>query len=287
MKSDELQIVPSTFDYLQKVLDSAPKDTLKLSLSHRIAYEAKYVSVTIPEAWADFEVVHLTDVQYGHVTCNMDKFRKFLDWILESDRRFVVFGGDMIDSVTKTSVGGTHDNLWEPSEQILRFVEETARIRHRVLGYVGGNHERRVPGQAMLIASLLRIPYSSGEQVIDIHYGEHRPFKIGLYHGSGSASTKGAISQKIDRWMKKMNCNLYLIGHLHQFQQLVDARIIAHRGKFKLQDIVGMMSTSFQEYWGSYAEVAGLNPNRIRMARAVLEPNGDWYTIQKFRNEAY
>lgn len=287
MKSDDLQIVPSTFDYLQKILTGSPKDVLSLTLSQRMQYEAKYVTLTVPDSFKEFEIVHITDVQYGHITCAVDKFRKFLDWILEVDNRFVVFGGDMIDSVTKQSVGGTHDNLWEPSEQILRFVEETARIRHRVLGYVGGNHERRVPGQAMLIASLLRIPYSSGEQVIDINFGDHRPFKVGLYHGSGSAVTAGAIAQKIDRWMKKMNCNLYFIGHLHRFQLLVDARVMAHRGRFKLQDVVGLMSTSFQEYWGSYAEVAGLNPSRIRMGRAVLEPDGHWYTIQKFRNEAY
>lgn len=284
--SGELQVISSTYEVLTRIMEKAPQDVLKLQLSERIDREVKYVTVNVPSKFKTFEIVHITDVQFGHIRCAEDKFREFLDWILESDERFVIFGGDMIDSITKHSVGSMHENRWEPSEQILRFVETVSKIRHRVLGYVGGNHERRVPGQAMLIASLLRIPYSSGEQVIDINFGQHKPFKVGVWHGEGKGSGQpGGVANKIDRFSDKMNCNYYLVGHLHQFQLLAKARIIARKGKFYLQDVIGAMSSSFQEYWGSYAEVAGLRPSRIRMARAVLEPDGTWYTIQKYRNE--
>jgi len=36
------------------------------------------------------------------------------------------------------------------------------------------------------------------------------------------------------------------------------------------------MSSSFLEYWGTYAEVAGCAPSDTTMWRTILEPSGKW-----------
>jgi uncharacterized PurR-regulated membrane protein YhhQ (DUF165 family) len=46
----------------------------------------------------------------------------------------------------------------------------------------------------------------------------------------------------------------YLVGHLHDVVLLFDWRQQRINKRIKLQKIAGIMSSSFQEYWNSYAE---------------------------------
>jgi hypothetical protein len=80
------------------------------------------------------------------------------------------------------------------------------------------------------------------------------------------------------RFMKEGDSHLYLMGHLHdcivkpawRVQRDVKGRRIG------LQKIYGGMSSSFMEFWGTYAEVMGLTPTDTMMVRCVLEANGHW-----------
>jgi hypothetical protein len=161
------------------------------------------------------------------------------------------------------------------------MVETFMPIRHRVLGYVGGNHEERTArgfgAAGELIAGFLRIPYSRGKQMIDIDFGEHQPFKIDLWHGTGGARTKGAKAQMLHRYMGQGDSQLYLVGHLHDALVLFDWRQQRQAdGGIRLEKIAGAMSSSFLDYWGSYAERAGLSPSDTLMARCILTPDGKW-----------
>lgn len=272
----------TTSNRLLKILDKRPKDVCQIKESKIIAGQAKRVSVKFdPKVFKTIEILHITDVQYGAITCQEARYIEFRDWVLAKHNRFVLFGGDMIDAATVLSVGSPFENHFEPKEQLLKFVELTMPLRHRVLGYVGGNHEARTSktfGEAgSIIATLLGIPYSNGKQLIDIHFGDHRPFKIDLWHGTGSARTKGAKAQMLSRFMNQGDSSLYLVGHLHDVVLLFDWR--QHRsedGDVKLEKIAGVMSSSFQDFWGGYAERAGLSPSSTMMARCILEPTGKW-----------
>jgi hypothetical protein len=148
------------------------------------------------------------------------------------------------------------------------------------LAYVGGNHERRTRktyGDCGLeIADRLGVPYSCGVQLVDIHFGKHRPFTVALWHGRGASRTKGAKAQLLDRFMGQNDSQLYLMGHLHDALVLPGWRQRRINGKIKLQKIMGILSSSFQGYWNSYAEEAGMAPAETMMGRAILEPNGHW-----------
>src|SRR5262249_13753360 len=135
----------STMTYLDHLHKVAPKDVVKLNTSMQYGEETKYVTVdmstkTFPDG---IELMHLTDVQFGHEQCNVEQFEAYCDWILKEPNRFVLFGGDMIDAATMLSIASPYENTEEPQGQIYRFCEIANRMRHRVLGYVGGNHERR------------------------------------------------------------------------------------------------------------------------------------------------
>jgi hypothetical protein len=123
---------------------------------------------------------------------------------------------------------------------------------------------------------LAAITNAAGVQLIDIHFGEHKPFKISLFHGRGAARTKGSKAQMLHQFMGQGDSQVYLCGHLHDALVLFDWRQKRFGDGIKLQKIAGAMSSSFLEYWNTYAEVAGLSPSDTMMARIILEPNGHW-----------
>lgn len=271
---------PSTQQFLARLDKTAPKDVLDLKTSMHIGDETKYVTARFdPKKYPKgIELLMITDVQFGHVMCKEDRFLEFRDWVLEAPNRFVLFGGDMVDAAHAMSVGSPFENIAEPQVQVFRFVELAMPLRHRIIGYVGGNHERRSSKMfgdlGHLIATFLRVPYSSGKQLIDIHYGEHEPFKISLWHGGTGSRTKGAKAQMLHRFMGQGDSQLYLVGHLHDVVLLFDWRERRKESKIVLEKFAGVMSSSFLEYWGTYAEVAGMAPSDTMMARVILEPKG-------------
>lgn len=281
--SHEKALVPSTQTYLEKLWSGAPKDVLNLTTSMQYGDEVKYVKAVFdPKDYPKgIEILHITDVQFGHVCCSVQKFVEYRDWILSADNRFVFFGGDLVDAATAISKGSPYENTMEPQGQVFRFVELAMPMRHRIIGYVGGNHERRSAltfgDLGHLIATFLKVPYSSGKQFVDIHYGEHKPFKNSLWHGGTGSKTKGAKAQMLHRFMTQGDSQCYWVGHLHDVLMIGDVR--ESRGKnntIKLEKFAGVMSSSFLEHYGTYAEVAGLPANDCQMWRLVLEPNGKW-----------
>lgn len=279
-------IVSSTLEYLDKLWKNAPKDVVKITTGVQIGDNVKRVSVKMPEEFGKIEIIHITDVQFGHILCNVAKFVEYRDWILRSPYRFVLFGGDMVDAATILSKGSPYENTSEPKTQMMRFCEIAMPMRHRVLGYVGGNHEAQsVKTYGTLgstIATFLRIPYSDGKQLIDIHFGNHKPFPISMFHGAGSARTKGAKAQMLHRFMQSADSLLYLVGHLHDAITLWHWRERRTQdNRIHLQKTCGMMSSSFLEYYGSYAERMGLDPTELVISKVVLYPEGQWEVHQR------
>jgi hypothetical protein len=228
------------------------------------------------------EVTHLTDLQYGSKNFQHDRFLRYRDWILSSENRFVVLGGDLFDAATVLSIASPYENTEEPIAQVDGVVQLFRPLADagRLLGYVGGNHERRTIKTfgdcGRLVARALGVPYSRGVQLIDIWFGQHRPFKLSLWHGTGSARTKGAKAQMLHRFMQQADSHVYLVGHLHDVVLLFDWRQQRAGKRIRLQKIAGIMSSSFQSYWNSYAEVGTLATSDTMMARLILEADGRW-----------
>jgi hypothetical protein len=244
--------------------------------------ETKYVTWKFnAKQFKTLELLHLTDVQLGHIGCQVDRVKEYISWVLAAKNRYVLFGGDIVDAITKLSVGSPWENISDPQGQVYKACELFAPMRHRILGYVGGNHERRsIPtfgDLGRLISYILRIPYSGGQQLIDIHFGQHKPFKIHLWHGIGNASTKGSKAMMIDRFMSKHpGSQLYLVGHLHDCLILpcVRSERVPGHNRVHMAKYIGGMSSSFLETWGSYAETMGMSPTDVLMLRTVLDANG-------------
>ncbi len=283
-KAHEHALVPSTQNYLNRLWKDAAPDVLNLRTSMNFGDECKYVTANFnhrERAYRDhIEILALTDVQFGHLACNVPRFIEFRDWVLKEPNRFVFFLGDMVDAATAISIASPYENTVEPQGQVFRFVELAIPLRHRIIGYVGGNHERRsvktFGDLGHLIATFLKIPYSSGKQFIDINYGEHQSFKNSLWHGGTGSKTKGAKAQMLHRFMSQGDAQCYWVGHLHDVVVLFDWRERRKNGRIHLEKFSGVMSSSFLEHYGTYAETMGMAPSDTMMGRVILEPNGHW-----------
>lgn len=274
-----------TQNYLRSLERMMEPDALKIYTSEHYGEQSKYVSVRVDDKdvkkWGELELIQLTDIQFGHKACKISRVIEFRDWILAQPNRFILMTGDNVDAATVFSPGTPWDNLFGPQSQAYRFAEIFAPARHRILGYVGGNHERRAMPAfgdiGTLIAILLKIPYSGGRQYIDIHFGAHKPFKVLLWHGVGGARTKGAVAQVLDRFMQKGDSQLYLMGHLHQAMIVPGWREGRDgKGRISLEKKIAAIGTSFLETYGTYAEIAGFDSHDVMMARAILEASGKW-----------
>lgn len=280
--SNSGQSTITTLNALKALQKRLPEYDVQPSVGMQFAEQNKYVTWKFdPEQHKTLELLHITDTQFGHIECKVDKIIEYRDWVLARPNRFVFFGGDMVDAATIMSPGQPWENICGPQSQVYKFVELVAPMRHRILGYVGGNHERRglktFGDLGILIAMLLRVPYSGGRQLIDIHYGDWRPFKVDLWHGRGTSQTKGAKVMMLFKYMNDHpGAHLYLVGHLHDCFVIPCVREIRihHKNTIKMEKYYGGMSSSFLNYFGTYAEVAGMTINDVMMLRTVLEPSG-------------
>ncbi len=266
---------------MRELLIKAPDDVIPRSTGMQFDRETKYVSWQFNSNELDhIELIQITDMQFGHIGCKIKRVKEYRDWVLSSPNRYMLWTGDNVDAWRMGSPGTPYDQIGDPQSQVYKFVEIWAPARHRILGYVGGNHERRgIAGfgdLGLLLATLLDVPYSGGKQFIDIRYGRAQPFKVTLWHGTGGARTLGTCAQILERFMSQGDADLYLMGHLHR--ALIAPMWKQHRDpdnqRIVLRKCFGAISTSFLETWGTYGEVAGYAAHDVLMARCVLTPDG-------------
>jgi hypothetical protein len=255
------------------------KDVLRHTSSMVFGEQTKYVSWEVPKG-ETIELLQITDVQFGHVHCKYHRVIEYRDWVLSAPNRYMIWTGDMVDAWAMWSPGRGFEQIGDPMSQVFKFCEVWAPARHRILGYVGGNHERRaIPAfgdLGVLLAAMLQIPYSNGRQLIDVHFGKHKPFKITQWHGRGGARTKGTVAQTLHRFASEGDSQLYLMGHLHQPMIIPGWKEHRENGRVVARKYIAALGSSFLETWGTYGEVAGYSSHDVLMPRAVLSADGSW-----------
>ena len=247
--------------------------------------EVKVVRWDLPAKLKRLEILQITDMQWGHVCCLTKRVIEYRDWILKKPNRFMVWTGDNVDSAHMQSKGTTWENTGPPIDQVDEFCDIWACARHRVLGYVGGNHERRTLSTygdlGLEISRRLDLPYSRGRQLINVNFGrwgadaQHPPFRITQWHGIGGARTMGTVAQNLYRFANDGESNLYLSGHHHKAMVIPfwKERPTANDSVGKIKTFAAC-GTSFLDNWGSYGEVAGYGPTDTLMPRAIVGLDG-------------
>lgn len=295
---EEYNRLVSKIDELTSAEPSSERsDSLKITWLHSLENgECRRASVVIPNSWAHPIVFAKGDEQLGHVTCDEDRVKKDIAWVQHNPECLVFLLGDAIDSAVKTSPGSIRENTLSPLRQIDSYVEMHQSIKDRIIGYVGGNHERRIDkalddsGAAVrLIARGLsgpnhKVPFSGGILLIDVHWRGH-VWTFTLFHGAGAAQTPGSKIQRMQRNMLLSDSMITLSGHLHD-EAKTSRRYVKRSvdGTVRVVKQTALQCGTYLQYIGSYGEVGGMAP--VGPDMIVIELFDDGKYVDKFKGES-
>jgi hypothetical protein len=215
----------------------------------------------------DIKIYNLTDVHVGSKHHRLDLLKEHVR-IIESDpNAFAFFGGDMFEFNHRDSVGDPSEQYLNPNEQVFESASIFSPIAHKILAYVGGNHDkgrgRRLGvDMAEMLSGLLKIPYFKVETVIDIEF-KNNLFTAILDHGRGSGRTINSILADAQRYRQYSTyfVNWHLSGHVHRSFVLPEDMICKEVGSgLSFKRTYTVVGGSYMARTGTYAEESKFAP---------------------------
>jgi len=225
-------------------------------------------------------IVPITDVHLGHKEANIELFKGYIRYILETPNAVTVLNGDLAETATKVSVGkAMFEEAFNFPEQ-MKMLEELLKPlaeAGKILGCGPGNHEERIANMIginpmRMLAEKLEVPYFGYQGFFRVGVAD-QVYKIVAFHGAGGGSTTGSKANTAEKMNKVLgNADLYISGHTHGRQSHTDLIfmmddtsdvLIPHKRTY----VVG---GSFVDYWDSYPEMKGLAPALTGLVRCEL-----------------
>lgn len=232
-------------------------------------------------------IVTLSDLHIG-AEFNEKKFIGYRNWVLERENAYTVINGDVLDMVTKGSIGNAGAAVMQPREQRKYAVELLKPLADagKILAYLDGNHEARAtkdtdeyPGET--ICGLLGIPdlYDENGVMLFLNVGHDRSkgeasritYTCYMLHGWAGGRKYGGLANALESMANSIVADVYIISHSHKkiaFSRRIlipDTRTKSLRWKKQLF----FSSGAFLD-WAGYAIVKGYNPATMGSQRLRL-----------------
>ena len=172
------------------------------------------------------EILAIGDI---HLGSEMSSFDQVLKVIEEERDSKLIFMGDLIDNAIINSLGDIYSQKQNPHEAIVKIRKLFKKYKNRILGVVGGNHERRTWRRVgidplSLICTEVNIPYSDDVLIIDIAIKGKRGrgmknrthYSIACHHGASG----GRFPERSSRQQRYFHSfisgvDIYITGHTH------------------------------------------------------------------------
>jgi hypothetical protein len=237
------------------------------------------LDVIVPDSWKQIQLAPLYDVHIGNHQHDSKLFQRHLDWIEETPNVLTWNGGDMIENITPAQGKMGHTKT-DPQEQIFDATETLARIRHKMLFSLPGNHEARTYQNSQIssgkmLADNLQLPYFMDYCFLTIRWRDNR-FRVLAHHGAGGAQTPGAQLNSARKELAWVSADLIWTGHLHQNKVDIAYRVDHDQktGRAFERDTIVIISPSYVGYFGGYAAAMRMSPGVRGLSVAVLNPDG-------------
>lgn len=197
----------------------------------------KVIKADLPR---DIEVLELhtfADEHIGDEHSDLKRLLARIDYVKNTPNAYCILNGDIIDNATKTSIGDTYAQVFNPMEQLAKAVEIFEPIRDKILCITHGNHENRTYKKeginlSYLMAKQMRLDdkYTSTSAVLFIRVGEvskgtketngsgkRRKICYTLYalHGCGGGRKEGAKAIRLADMASIIDCDIYIHSHTH------------------------------------------------------------------------
>lgn len=197
----------------------------------------KPIKITLPDTLDSIELHIFADEHIGDEHCDLPRLRERIKYVAEKENAYCVLNGDIIDNATKTSIGDTYAQEFNPMEQLKVSVELFEPLKDKILAITHGNHEARTYRKegidlSYLLASQLGLSdrYTPTSALLFLRFGKQSGgrketngsgkvrmmcYTIYLLHGSGGGRKEGAKAIRLADMASVIDSDIYIHSHTH------------------------------------------------------------------------
>jgi len=261
---------------LEAIQESFGKRAFKL---YKPVSEYPELLVTIPDNLETVELAPLYDVHIGSRELDEPLLDRHLDWLAHTPNVFSWLGGDAFENKTAKEAHMGHDKI-SPEEQILEATKKFAKVQHKLLFSIPGNHEDRTFKQsgtssAKRLADNLKLPFFNDYTMLTIKWRGNK-FRVLAHHGAGGGQTPGAQRNAARKELVWFHPDMLWTGHLHQ--ALTDPvkmfAVDQKTDRVYEKDALVLISPSYVKYFGGYSAHARMTPSQRGLSVVILNDDG-------------
>lgn len=242
------------------------------------------IKIDLSRELSSIELHIFADEHLGDEHCDTKRLLQRIEYVKNTPSAYCILNGDILDNATKTSIGDTYMQEFNPMEQLQKAVELFSPIKDKILCITHGNHENRTYKKeginlSALIARQLGISerYTPTAAVIFLRFGEMsrrtretngsgnvRKICYTLYvlHGSGGGRKEGAKAIRLADMASIIDTDIYIHSHTHLPMIMKQAfhRIDPRNNTVALVDKLFVNTAANLDY-GGYGEASEFKPS--------------------------
>lgn len=238
----------------------------------------KVIKIDLPKELKSIELHTFADEHIGDSLSDMKRLQERIDYVKNTPNAYCILNGDIIDNATKTSIGDTYTQTFNPMEQLNRAVELFGPIKNKIFLITHGNHENRTYKKeginlSYLIATQLGLSdrYTPTSAVLFIRFGQdksnhNRKFRYTIYalHGSGGGRKEGAKAIRLADMASIVDTDIYIHSHTHLSMVMREGfhRIDTNNSTVTLVDKL-FVNTAANLKYGGYGEAGEFKPSSM------------------------
>ena len=236
----------------------------------------KIIKIDLPKELDSVELHVFADEHIGDEHSDIKRVIERIEYVKNTPNAYCILNGDIMDNATKTSIGDTYTQVFNPMEQLAKAVELFAPIKDKILCITHGNHENRTYKKeginlSRLIAKQLGLDdkYTPTSAIIFVRFGEggksthYRKacYSIYVLHGSGGGRKEGAKAIRLADMASIIDADIYIHSHTHLPMVMKQAyhRVSWSNSSVALVDKLFVNTASNLNY-GGYGEAAEFKP---------------------------
>jgi predicted phosphodiesterase len=237
----------------------------------------KVIKIDLPRDLPSVEIHTFADEHIGDEQSDLKRLLARIEYVKNTPNAYCILNGDIIDNATKTSIGDTYTQVFNPMEQLTKAVEIFAPIKDKILCITHGNHENRTYKSeginlSCLLANQLGLAnkYTPTSAVIFIRLGQggkstnyrKASYTIYVLHGSGGGRKEGGKANRLADMASIIDTDIYIHSHTHLPMIMKQAfhRIDTANSAVALVDKL-FVNTAANLNYGGYGEAAAFKPS--------------------------
>lgn len=244
----------------------------------------KVIKIDLPSELQQLELHIFADEHIGDEYSDMKRLLERIEYVKNTPNAYCIMNGDILDNATRTSIGDTYTQEFNPMEQLHRATELFSPIKDKIMCITHGNHENRTYKKeginlSRLIANQLGLAdrYTPTSAVLFIRLGKdsggHKEtngsgkvrkicYTVYALHGSGGGRKEGAKAIRLADMASIIDTDIYIHSHTHLPIIMKQAfhRIDPRNSTVAIVDKL-FVNTAANLNYGGYGEAGAFKPS--------------------------